>query len=209
MSARRTPALGCLAGRRSRRPGSLVIDSLWPPRYGDPICFERRSASCLKIPTKDQPIRFRSPRLRAARVRCRCGTSSGRAFSAGGNRPRGNHPRRCRRFASDRHHGFISEVPTEVGSRAETRMLAYPEEFASNRSHFSPRSPLGAASICLKPGSRMPYFTIEGWMHMVEVESVSRFAPNVIPLFSFARDAFGRIRPRSGSVCRVAIRSLQ
>jgi regulator of nucleoside diphosphate kinase len=90
------------------------------------------------------------------------------------------------------------------GSRAETRMLAYPEEYASNRSHFSVRSPLGAASIGLKPGSRMPYFTIEGWMHMVEVESVSRFAPNVIPLFSFTRDAFGsdpttiRIRlPRS------------
>jgi regulator of nucleoside diphosphate kinase len=59
------------------------------------------------------------------------------------------------------------------GSRAETRMLAYPE-YASNRSHFSVRSPLGAASIGLKPGSRMPYFTIGGWMHMVEVESDSR-----------------------------------
>jgi transcription elongation GreA/GreB family factor len=91
------------------------------------------------------------------------------------------------------------------GSRAETRMLAYPEEYASNRSHFSVRSPLGAASIGLKPGSRMPYFTIEGWMHMVEADSrLMSFHCSLSP-----GTRSGAIRPRSGSVCRVAIRSLQ
>jgi hypothetical protein len=37
----------------------------------------------------------------------------------------------------------------------------------------------------------MPYFTIQEWMHVVEFESVSRSAPDVIPLFPSMRDVSG------------------
>lgn len=76
------------------------------------------------------------------------------------------------------------------GSAADTRTLVYPEECATDRSHVSVLSPLGAALIGLRAGSRMPYLTIREWMHVVEVESVSRSAPNVAPLFPLTRDAF-------------------
>jgi regulator of nucleoside diphosphate kinase len=66
-------------------------------------------------------------------------------------------------------------------SRAETRKLVYPEEYSSDRSHILVLSPLGAALIGLRSRSRMPYFTTEGWMYVVEVENVSRSMPNVIP----------------------------
>jgi regulator of nucleoside diphosphate kinase len=66
-------------------------------------------------------------------------------------------------------------------SRAETRKLVYPEEYSSDRSHILVLSPLGAALIGLRSRSRMPYFTTEGWMYVVEAENVSRSMPNVIP----------------------------
>jgi regulator of nucleoside diphosphate kinase len=77
-------------------------------------------------------------------------------------------------------------------SRAETRKLVYPEEYASERNHISVLSPLGAALIGLRPRSQMPYFTIEGWMYVVEVENVSRSKPNDVPLFPRTRDVFTR-----------------
>jgi regulator of nucleoside diphosphate kinase len=68
------------------------------------------------------------------------------------------------------------------GTPAETRTLVYPEEYAAGGRHISVLSPLGAALLGVRPGSRMPYAPIEGFLEVVEVESLARSAPKAMQL---------------------------
>jgi regulator of nucleoside diphosphate kinase len=67
------------------------------------------------------------------------------------------------------------------GSLVAARKLVYPEEYAPDRCQVSVLSPLGAALIGLRVGSRMPYSS-GGWLHVVRVEDVSRSGSNVVRL---------------------------
>jgi regulator of nucleoside diphosphate kinase len=49
-------------------------------------------------------------------------------------------------------------------SLTDARKLVYPEDYASDRSHVSVLSPLGAALIGLRAGSRMPTLARGGCM---------------------------------------------
>lgn len=85
-------------------------------------------------------------------------------------------------------------------SPADARTLTYPDEYAADRCHISVLSPLGAALIGLRVGSRMPYSNA-GWLHVVRVEAVRRYASDVIPLVP-RRQAAGAAPDDSGPSAR-------
>ncbi|MGE3868620.1 MAG: GreA/GreB family elongation factor [Pseudorhodoplanes sp.] len=58
------------------------------------------------------------------------------------------------------------------GFPSESRMLVYPEEYRNAEAQLSVLSPLGAALVGLRAGSRMPYFSIEGMLHVATAESL-------------------------------------
>ena len=70
---------------------------------------------------------------------------------------------------------------TNWGFPRETRQLVYPEDYTFEETQIAVVSPLGAALIGLKVGSKMPFFAA-GCTHIVNVERVGRTEPNVIPL---------------------------
>jgi regulator of nucleoside diphosphate kinase len=72
------------------------------------------------------------------------------------------------------------------GFPAEVKRLVYPEDYASRRNEISVLSPLGAALLGLRAGSRMLFQADDGALHVVSVESVDRIAP-VVPLFPITR----------------------
>lgn len=83
----------------------------------------------------------------------------------------------------------------------ETRQLVYPEDYMSDKTQISVLSPLGAALIGLRVGSRVPFFAA-GSKNVLRIESVGRSQPNLIPqLFKSpvvgVEEPFGRDeRPR-------------
>ena len=72
------------------------------------------------------------------------------------------------------------------GFPTEVKRLVYPEDYTSKRNEISVLSPLGAAMLGLRAGSRMPFQEVDGAVHVVSVESVDRIAP-VVPLFPVTR----------------------
>jgi regulator of nucleoside diphosphate kinase len=72
------------------------------------------------------------------------------------------------------------------GFPAEVKRLVYPEDYKSRRSEVSLLSPVGAALLGLRAGSRMRFLDADG-AHVVSVECVDRTAP-VVPLFPITRD---------------------
>jgi regulator of nucleoside diphosphate kinase len=72
------------------------------------------------------------------------------------------------------------------GFPAEVKRLVYPEEFTSRRNEVSVLSPIGAALLGLRAGSRMLFQGADGRAHVVSVECVDRSAP-VVPLFPITR----------------------
>ena len=63
---------------------------------------------------------------------------------------------------------------------AESKILVCPDEFRSAQINLSVLSPLGAAVLGMSVGDRMKFFSIEGGLHFVIVESLS--APAGAPL---------------------------
>jgi regulator of nucleoside diphosphate kinase len=63
---------------------------------------------------------------------------------------------------------------------AESKILVCPEEFRSEQINLSVLSPLGAAVLGMRVGDRMKFFSIEGGLHFVIVESLN--APAGAPL---------------------------
>jgi regulator of nucleoside diphosphate kinase len=51
-------------------------------------------------------------------------------------------------------------------------MLVYPDDYRNADSQLSVLSPVGAALVGLRAGSRMPYFSIEGALHVATAESL-------------------------------------
>ncbi len=72
------------------------------------------------------------------------------------------------------------------GFPAEVRRLVYPEDYASRRNEISVLSPVGAALLGLRAGSRMLFEDADGTKHVVSIECVDRTAP-VVPLFPLTR----------------------
>lgn len=72
------------------------------------------------------------------------------------------------------------------GFPAEVKRLVYPEDHRSRRNEISLLSPIGAALLGLRAGSRMLFQDADGAAHVVSVESVDRIAP-VVPLFPITR----------------------
>jgi regulator of nucleoside diphosphate kinase len=72
------------------------------------------------------------------------------------------------------------------GFPAEVKRLVYPEDYRSRRKEVSVLSPVGAALLGLRAGSRMPFQGADGRAHLVSVECVDRTAP-VVPLFPMTR----------------------
>lgn len=60
----------------------------------------------------------------------------------------------------------------DEGQPLESRVLVLPEKFRTGQLHVSVLSPLGAALVGLRAGSRMPYTGIDGVHHIVTVESL-------------------------------------
>lgn len=60
----------------------------------------------------------------------------------------------------------------DENERLESRVLVLPENFRNNTLHLSVLSPLGAALIGLRVGSRMRYVGIDGTPHVATVESL-------------------------------------
>jgi regulator of nucleoside diphosphate kinase len=58
----------------------------------------------------------------------------------------------------------------------ETRQLVYPEDYMSDKTQISVLSPLGAALIGLRVGTKIPFFAA-GSMNALRVESVGRSNP--------------------------------
>ena len=63
---------------------------------------------------------------------------------------------------------------------AESKILVCPDEFNSAQINLSVLSPVGAAVLGMSIGDRMKFFSIEGGLHFVIVESLS--APAGAPL---------------------------
>jgi regulator of nucleoside diphosphate kinase len=67
------------------------------------------------------------------------------------------------------------------GSRhAESKILVCPDEFRSAQINLSVLSPVGAALLGMSVGDRMKFFSIEGGLHFVILESLA--APAGAPL---------------------------
>ena len=66
----------------------------------------------------------------------------------------------------------------------ESKILVCPDEFRSAQVNLSVLSPLGAAVLGMSVGDRMKFFSIEGGLHFVIVESlgVPAEAPLLFPL---------------------------
>lgn len=73
------------------------------------------------------------------------------------------------------------------GFPVEVKRLVYPEDYTSRRNEVSVLSPVGAALLGLRAGSRMPFQGADGRPHVVSVECVDRIAP-VVPLFPITRN---------------------
>jgi regulator of nucleoside diphosphate kinase len=75
----------------------------------------------------------------------------------------------------------------------ESKVLVCPDEFRTAQMNLSVLSPLGAAVLGMSVGDRMKFFSIEGGLHFVIVESLA--APEGAPLlFPFkARRAARRV----------------
>ena len=77
--------------------------------------------------------------------------------------------------------------------RTESKILVCPDEFRSTEINLSVLSPLGAAVLGMSVGSCMKFFSNEGGLHFVFVESV--VAPPGAPLFPLrARRAASQAR---------------
>src|SRR6185437_8815254 len=64
--------------------------------------------------------------------------------------------------------------------RTESKILVCPDEFRNTEINLSVLSPLGAAVLGMHAGNRMKFFSAEGGLHFVIVESV--VAPAGAPL---------------------------
>lgn len=78
---------------------------------------------------------------------------------------------------------------------AESRILVHPQDYVAPKRQLSVLSPEGAALIGLKVGDRMPYRSIDGWLHVVTVESLDP----PITIVPFTRDARARPDPQNDS----------
>jgi regulator of nucleoside diphosphate kinase len=68
--------------------------------------------------------------------------------------------------------GCFVTYRADLGWPRERRLLVCPEDYRDPRSHLSVLSPLGAALIGLMVGSRFPYRSVEGLLHIATVEDV-------------------------------------
>jgi regulator of nucleoside diphosphate kinase len=66
---------------------------------------------------------------------------------------------------------WVSFRVTDKTAR-ECRLLVFPDDFRNAETHLSILSPLGAALIGLRVGSRMPYVDLDGELRLVTVEAI-------------------------------------
>lgn len=70
--------------------------------------------------------------------------------------------------------GVNSWVMFRAGDKnaIESRLLVLPDDFRNSETHLSILSPLGAALVGLRIGSRMPYVDLDGELRLAIVEAI-------------------------------------